>query len=196
MADLTREALEILLKKLGGEDPARSADNYFELRLKLSKCLGWKGCAPTVIDDLVDESLDRVAAKLLAGESINNLSAYSYRVLNFVWLEQSRKNKEDAFGDDAPETMVFMELPGEVDRRIECLRSCLPKIAPDEKDRRLIIGYYDSREDKNLIKRRKSLAEFLGLKMNALKVRACRLRAKLEICINECVAKRVAPVTE
>lgn len=188
MADLTAEALELLLKRLDG-DSAESADRYFELRLKLSKCLIWKGFPQTKIDDLVDEILDRVAAKLSLGEQIDNLTAYCRQVLRFVCLEFLRKDKEEAYGDDVPEVAVYMEMPDDADLRINCLRSCLAKIVPDEKDRRLIIGYYDNQEEKNLINRRKSLAEFFGLKMNALKVRACRLRAKLEVCISECIKK-------
>lgn len=195
MADLTSNAFNLLLARLDA-DPSKSAGKYEELRLKLTKCLIWKGCPESKADALVDIILNRVAAKLEEGVEIENLNAYACQILRFVWLEFLRKNKEDGYDDDEmPEIEVEPVYPEEPDLRLACLRSCLVEIAPGAEDRKLILDYYDSEDDEKIKNQRKSLAERLGIKTNALKVKMFRLRERLEKCINECVKKRVQRVT-
>lgn len=179
----------MLLTRLDA-DESQAAAKYEELRLKLVKLFVWKGCVEASADALADETLDRIAAKLGQGVEIQSLNAYACEVARFVWLEFSRKRKEDAAGDDVPEIAVSPEIADEPDLRLSCLKSCLAEIAASESDRALIIGYYDAEDgDKNKNQRR-NLAEKLGLTMNTLKVKACRLRVRLEKCINECVKRR------
>ena len=179
----------MLLARLDAEKTI-AAEKYEELRLKLVKCFVWKGCAESKADDLADETLDRVASKLAQGEAIENLNAYAAQVARFVWLEFSRKQKEDARGDDLPEVAVEQEIADEPDLRLSCLKSCLASVASNESDRSLIIGYYSAEAGEKNKETRKNLAAQLGLSMNTLKVKACRLRERLEKCINECVRKR------
>lgn len=182
--------LSRLLTLLDAE-PEAASTKYIELREKLVRILLWKGCPEVSADSLADTILDRVVAKLEADEEIADVGAYAAGVLRFVWLEYSRKNKEDAAGDDLPETPYIPSLeatPDDADRRLACLRTCLDEICRNESDRHLIVGYYDTtRQHKNKDVRR-LLAEKLGLTATALRVRACRLRDKLETCINSCVA--------
>lgn len=189
MATLTATAFSMLLARLDA-DEFLAAGKYETLRLKLVKCFVWKGCAESSADALADETLDRVAAKLAQNIDIQSLNAYACEVARFVWLEFSRKRKEDAAGDDLPEVAVAPEIADEPDLRLACLKSCLAEIASSENDRALIIGYYDADASGKNKNQRKNLAEQLGLSMNTLKVKACRLRARLEKCINECVKRR------
>jgi DNA-directed RNA polymerase specialized sigma24 family protein len=196
MADLTLNSLNLLLARIDA-DPSEAAEKYEELRLKLTKCLIWKGCPESQADALVDIILDRIAEKLEKKVEIENLNAYACQVLRFVWLEHRRKNKEDGYEDDKmPEIEVAPIHPEEPDLRLACLRSCLVEIAKDDDERQLIINYYDSDEEEKDKLRRKSIAERLGIKTNALKVRMFRLREQLEKCINECVKKRLSRVTD
>lgn len=197
MPTLTPKAFELLMSRLDS-DESKAAEMYEDLRLKLTRCLTWKkNCPESQADALVDETFDRIAVKLAQGVEIENFYAYAHKVLNFVWLEHRNKYKEDGYDDETTLAVsadaVFPEDP---DIRLACLRSCLVEVAKDDKERRLILDYYDTEEGEKLKNRRKTLAERLGLKINALKVRASRLRAKLEICINECVRKRLTPVTK
>lgn len=191
MANLTKKAFDLLLEGLD-TDPDKAADKYSELRTKLARCLSQRGYPEARRDDLIDDLLDRVAGKLESGEQIENVAGFAYRSLHFVWLEKLRKNKEEPV-PVIPDVPVMPELPEDVDHRVGCLRSCMAGMS--DADRRLIIGYYDNADAEKLKDRRRSLAEDLGLKLNALKVRACRLRDKLEVCINSCVEKRLARVT-
>ncbi len=190
MSNLTANTFELLLERLGTE-PAKCAENYELLRLKLVKSLTWKGCPDSEADALADVALDRVAAKLAQGEQILNINAYAMEVLRFVRLEHIRKHKEFAAGDDLPETAVQpeIELFDEPDIRLRCLRKCLAEVVSNDNDKMLIVGYYDMEAGDKLKDIRKNLAEKLGLTMTTLKVKACRLRERLEKCINGCAAK-------
>ena len=189
MAELTAEAFGLLLIRLDADERA-AAGKYEELRLKLVKFFVWqRRCAESEADALADESLDRVSAKLARKIEIQNVNAYALEVSRFVWLEYIRKKKEDAYGEDLPEIAVLPETVEEPDRRLNCLKKCLMEITSNDSDRRLILGYYSAADgEKNKIQR-KNLAEKLGLTMNTLKVKACRLRERLERCINDCAAK-------
>lgn len=188
---MTANAFEQLLIRLD-DDQTIAADKYEILRRKFVKTLAWKGCPETEADNLADTALDRVANKLAQGEQIQNLNAYAAEVLRFVWLEHNRRRKEDAIGDDKmPEnfTEPDVEILKDPDLRLRCLRKCMVEVVGGEDDRTLIIGYYDADAGGKNKEIRRALAERLGLTMTTLKVKACRIRERLEKCINECVEK-------
>lgn len=174
-----------LLTLLDAEPEIASA-RYIELREKLVRILLWKGCPEVAADSLADSVLDRIAVKLDAGEAVSDLAAYASGVLRFVWLEYLRKSKEVASGDDLPEIAVNDEIADDPDNRLACLRSCMVEICRGAVDQRLIVGYYDTTANEKNKEARRMLAEDLGLSATALRVRACRLRDKLETCINDC----------
>ena len=183
------ETFQLLLDRLDA-DPAIAAEKYETLRIKLVHLLQWRGCAESYADELADKTLDRVAAKLAGGEEVENINAFASAVARYIWLEHSRKNRTDAVGDDLPETPVEMDMSflDDPDERMKCLRRCIAtKFTDDEK--RLVVNYYDTEADEKAKTARRRLAESFGLTMNAMKVRACRLRMRLEACINDCVEK-------
>lgn len=183
MSSLTATSFQILLDRLDN-DP----EKYEELRVKIAHLLRWRGCAESHADDLADVTLDRVATKLAAGEQVDNVHAFAAAVARFIWLEHSRKNKADAVGDDLPEVAVEPAIDiDDPDTRMRCLRRCVATKFSDE-DRILVVNYYDTDADEKAKTARRRLAESLGLTLNVLKVRACRLRMRLEKCINDCVA--------
>ena len=65
----------------------------------------------------------------------------------------------------------------------QCLEHCLDQLP--ETDRELILVYYQGVQ-RAKIEGRTRLAKRLGLSMNALSIRACRIRDKLEACIQKC----------
>jgi DNA-directed RNA polymerase specialized sigma24 family protein len=183
MSSLTATSFQVLLDRLDN-DPSK----YEELRVKIAHLLRWRGCAESHADDLADMTLDRVATKLASGERVDNVHAFAAAVARFIWLEHSRKNKADAVGDDLPEVAVEPAIDiDDPDTRMRCLRRCVATKFSDE-DRLLVVNYYDTDADEKAKTARRRLAESFGLTLNALKVRACRLRMRLEKCINNCVA--------
>ncbi len=170
-------------------DVATAAEKYQTLRYKLVNLLTWKGCTNADADDLADRTLDRVASKIADGEKIENVGAYAGSVARFILLEHNRKRREDAAGDDLPDVPVNpdVEILRDRDDRMDCLRECLASTIPNPTDQKIIVGYYDTESNEKNKAARKRLAESLGMTIGALKVKACRLRDKLERCINDCV---------
>ena len=182
------DSFKLLLEHLDSDENA-AAEKYLTLYSKIVKIIIWKRFPESEAERIADIVVDRIAKKIKEGEEIQNVNAYARTVLNFVLLEQNRKNKEDAVGDDLPEVWVSPEIADEPDLRIECLRKCLGEISSSESDKRLIVGYYEQKPGGKTKDNRKSLAKNLGLTMNHLKVKASRLRGRLEKCINGCVRK-------
>ena len=57
--------------------------------------------------------------------------------------------------------------------------------------RQLVLDYY--REDKRAkIDYRKELASKLGIALNALRIRAFRIRAELQVCMEQCMAAKAS----
>jgi DNA-directed RNA polymerase specialized sigma24 family protein len=179
---LTDQSLRRLLSVLD-EDPERAGEQYEILRRKLVRFFEWRGSATP--EELTDETLNRLARKIDEGEAIRNLSDYVGGMARFVWLE-ALKEQERARG-------AFEELRAEsqysspVDSsRVECFEFCLEGLLSES--RTLILDYYRAeRSDK--IKLRRQLAEKLGIPLNALRIRAHRIRLQLEKCVGDCLKK-------
>ena len=69
---------------------------------------------------------------------------------------------------------------------LACLEKCVGEL--DETNRDLIVKYYYGAE-RVKIDNRRVLAGKLGVSSNALTIRACRIRDKLEICVRKCAGK-------
>ena len=67
---------------------------------------------------------------------------------------------------------------------LNCLEKCSSQL--DTQNRAIIARYYVGKE-RVKIENRRAVAETLGITMNALSIRACRIRDKLESCVKECV---------
>ena len=144
-------------------------------------------------DVLADETFDRISRTLEESGSIRVTppARYCYVVARFVLLEDIRAGRRSVPFDEArlsgrPGLPIEAE-DGTAQRSLDCLDRCLERLKPD--DRHLIVEYYrDARRER--IDRRRSLAERLGITMNALGIRAWRLRSSLETCVGAC-RKRV-----
>ena len=105
-------------------------------------------------------------------------------------LEIARRmeNERTALHQLPDATLVDTE-SDETQERIDCLRQCLAALP--QKSRDLITEYYEG-EGSAKINRRKNLASNLGMQLNALRIRACRLREKLEECMGRCLVSKGA----
>ncbi|HXG93203.1 MAG TPA: hypothetical protein VNN73_12685 [Blastocatellia bacterium] len=66
----------------------------------------------------------------------------------------------------------------------QCLERCLEQLTP--KNRELVLEYYGL-EKKAKIGHRKQLAERLGIRLNALRIRMHRIRENLQRCMEKCL---------
>ena len=156
--------------------------SYFDRRNRLSA------------DELADETLNRIGRTLEKDGTIavRPPARYCYVVAKFVLLEDIRRERKHVSLDEergaAASRMhtkaLFEPDEGQAaqERRLESIDSCLQKLKPDQRE--LIVEYYrDAQRQK--IERRRDLAKQLGISMNALGIRASRIRSTLEACVEE-----------
>lgn len=169
-------------------------ESYIEMRRRLVLYFDRKNC--TAPDDLADETMNRIARKLEEKGEIIDVSPahYCYIVAKFVFLESIREDKRvaksvDAMAEDGVAVAALTTPPAphgtEDDREkmMNCLDRCMMRLPQDE--RKIIVEYYQG-EKKEKIMRRSGLAARLGVTLNALSIRACRIRYRLETCLTTC----------
>jgi hypothetical protein len=142
-------------------------------------------------DALADETFDRVSRTLEEAGTIKVTppARYCYVVARFVLLEDIRRGDRDVPYDETRPVLRPARSAGaaageeRAQRSLDCLSRCLETLTKG--DRELIVDYYrDAKRER--IDRRRSLAARLGITMNALGIRAWRLRASLEACVGAC----------
>jgi DNA-directed RNA polymerase specialized sigma24 family protein len=176
---LTQTAFDLLLSQLD-IDRQQAGAKYERLRRKLIKFFEWRGC--NFPEDLADETINRLAMNLEAGERIDNFEAYCAGVARHVFLESLRARRQEGALKTLPNSAAASS--DESDRRWECLERCVRQLSPDRFQ--LIVQYCQENEGAR-IKARRDLAAQLGLPMNALRIRAHRIRAALESCVQDCM---------
>ena len=173
---LTQESFDALLDWL---DPERdiAGQKYEEIRRRLIKLYACRSCHEP--EDLADETINRVTRKLkeITTESKGDRVAYFYAVGNNVFKEYLRRRLPDT-----PPPVGLQS--NNVELEFACLESCLAELPVDQRE--LVVNYY---QDEKLAKinQRKLLAEKLGIAANALRIRAYRIRAALQECVEKCL---------
>jgi DNA-directed RNA polymerase specialized sigma24 family protein len=182
---LTQGAFDRLLA-LFDEDRERAGLAYESSRLRLVKFFEWNGSGAP--EEHADETINRVARKVEEGEEIQALSAYLLGVARLVLLE-AYKTRESARAalEALPRPAPPAPEDGGAEARLACLERCLRGLPADSRE--LIVEYY--REEKRAkIESRRRLAVSLGFaSLNALRIRAHRIRAQLEECVRECAVR-------
>ena len=193
---LTPVAFQALLTWL--DDGADTqGESYLEMRRRLVWYFDRRNRQSP--DELADETLNRVAKALEEGGDIliKPPARYCYVVARFILLEDLRRREhlhvrlDEPRGGEVAATSGAPELLSDDaalrERRLACLDRCLARLKPDQRE--LILDYYrDTRREK--IERRRAMAARLGISMNALAVRACRIRDQLESCVGACCGER------
>lgn len=183
---LTEEAFNKLLSSLS-PDREDAANRYELLRRKLIRFCESNGTVSA--EDGADEIINRVIRKIDEGASISNVFAYAFGVARMIlkefWKERERTNlvekelNQNTTPDNTPDA------DNADDARMRCFDSCLEQL-PNE-SRKLILDYY--REDRRAkIDLRKELATQFSIPLNALRIRAHRVRKSLEQCVKDCLA--------
>jgi len=193
---ITREAFDRMLAELH-PDIERAGEQYEKIRQKLMKLFEWRGCPHA--EECADETFNRVAQKICEGTSIWTNDPYSYfhgvalNVLREYWrsAEQTAKTLEEVAQIHGlavdPENLLLVETEQrKKERLLECLNRCLQKLSPESLQ--LITRYHQGEEDLDKA-RRKELAQSLGIPLNALRIRAYRIRAAIEECVKNCLER-------
>ncbi|MGK2859892.1 MAG: hypothetical protein ACSLFQ_22070 [Thermoanaerobaculia bacterium] len=175
--------LELLIERLDPDLTAASR-KYQQLRRRLVRLFEWRGA--WTADDLADETLTRVARKLGEGARVDGeIEPFARGVARLVFLEflreQERERRLQTANPPPPPTSASEEA------NLACLDRCLERI--DQESRDTILGYYTD-ESSSRIESRRVLAERLGVSATALRIRALRIRDRLQSCMEECLASR------
>jgi RNA polymerase sigma factor (sigma-70 family) len=184
--NLTLNALGKLLTLLDS-DRENAGFKYENLRRRLIKFFEWRNCESP--EDLSDEVFDRILKKINEGEKIQNINAYSVTIAQFVLKEflRNSKNKNQLIEKVAEIQQLKAKEIDEVDEKFEkqrnCFEKCLEKLSVE--DRKFIISYYDT-DERTMINSRKKLADEMNVSLNTIRIKACRIKAKLEKCTLEC----------
>lgn len=189
---LTAFAFTRLLEWLD-DGVSSEGQRYLEMRRRL--VLYFDRRNRSTAEELADETLNRVGRTLAQdGEIATRPPArYCYVIARFVLLEDIRRERRYVQLDERRTAIASrrwrLTAVDSDDRlamregRLDCLDRCLEALKPAQRD--LVVEYYrDVRREK--IERRKGLAERLGISMNALGIRVCRIRDTLTACLQEC----------
>jgi DNA-directed RNA polymerase specialized sigma24 family protein len=189
---LTKEAFERLLDQLD-QNRDQAGQKYENIRRKLIEFFEARGSEST--DEHADETINRVARRITEGEKVENIVNYVYGVARLVWLEALRaRHKSTIPLDLAPVPIApnHEELHREQlvkEERFKCFEDCLGDLPV--KSRILVVDYYRE-EAGSKMDHRKRQAEALKMSLNALRLRACRLRNELAVCIENCLERSSA----
>jgi DNA-directed RNA polymerase specialized sigma24 family protein len=174
---MTEEGLHRLLAALDA-DRERAGERYVLLRHKLVKFFEWRrALAP---EDCADRTLNVAAARLVEGEPVRNLPAYCVGIARMVLLEEHRRSEREhaALNELRLHPRDHTSTAGDV--QLQVLEQCLAAL-PSE-SRELILAYYGG-DGQVRVGARRSLARRLGIPINALRIRAHRIRLRLEASV-------------
>ena len=175
---ITPDSFEALLKWLG---PTRDegAHKYEVVRTRLIRIFMKKGC--TDPEELADTTINLVMSKLptILPTYVGDPAHYFCGVARNVYFDYRRRKEITV---EATATTPAFDLI--LDKARECLRLCLSELPDDQRE--LVLDYYVD-EKTARIRSRQQLALELGLSVNALRIRAHRIRAGLEKCVTECI---------
>lgn len=173
---------------------ALNQEQYNRLRKRLIMFFDRRGCPSA--DDLADETLFRLLAKLQSGAEAStlNLEAYALGIAKNVWHENNRNPLHTADSLENPTTGQPLEIPSH-DHEVlwhltdEALRRCVNRCLGNkltEDERRLILNYFKDNW-REQVKNRKRLAEELGMTDVGLRVKVMRILRKLNACTTKCL---------
>ena len=176
--NISQEQFDALLDWLDPEREKAGA-RYESIRKRLIRlfiCRGFNSA-----EDLADKAINRVARKLaeIRETYVGDPAHYFYRVATYIAMEAQKVR--------APAVVTPKPEPSEDDEKdYACLEECIGKLHAEDRD--LVVAYYQM-EKHAKIDHRKKLAEQFGLGMNALRIRACRIRMSLHDCVARCRAE-------
>lgn len=173
---MSQESFEVLLEWLDS-DRDQAGIKYEQIRTGLIKFFNCRTHCEA--EDLADETINRVISRLheVKSQVTGERTRYFFGVARKVQLEYLRRKTPQA----PPESVADSR---RVEVEYRCLEECIGKLSAE--NRELVLRYYaaDGREK---IDQRKLLAEKLGIAPNALRIRAYRIRAELQKCLERCV---------
>lgn len=177
---LTPDGFRRFLRWLSKDDES-AVREYQTIRRRLVRYFIQKGCADP--DELFDQTVDIVVGKIEACEEFSSPVAYCYGVAKNVWRQNMRGSKSVAISGELPSPE--RENSEVSAQELECLEGCVKLLSL--RDRELVMEYHKSQGHEKIEARKRLANECGGL--NALRVKAFRIRRELRSCVGDCVER-------
>ena len=183
---LNPEQFEALLGLLAPDRDLAGA-RYEQLRRRLISVFTYRGCANP--EDLADQTMDRVARKLLDSALRTDDRDPSSVVFGVAWniaRESFHRPRDVAWPDqwEPPDAARLDESMETKEREQECLDRCLSGLV--DQDRDLVLQYFQG-EKAAKIQQRSRLCQQLRMSPNALRLKIHRITTQLRDCVFDCV---------
>lgn len=158
-------------------NPEHAGELYEKIRWRLIAILASRGCC--FPEELADETIDRVARRVADIEATyaGDKSLYFLGVMNNVHHEYLKRPRLSELAPPPDDSAVK-------EQTYLCLDKCIEKLTPHARE---VIGQYYSADRRAKINLRKRIATALGISNGNLRLRALRIRAKLQVCIERCL---------
>ena len=183
---LTQDAFDGLLAAIG-PDRDSAADRYLEIRRNLVRLFEWRGCS--MPDEYADETLNRCARRINQGDQIRDVATYSIGIARMVLREMNRERARAPLPLQQAREPRAASLEFETDTQghVECLQRCLEQLSPATRD--IILHYYQG-DSSDKVRNRSRLTQVLGIAAGTLRMRALRIRERLQLCAGNCMQRR------
>jgi len=158
-------------------DRERAGQLYEKIRWRLITILASRGCGQA--EELADETIDRVSRRVVDIQAgyVGDPAIYFLGVMNNVHHEYLKR-------PPAPRLVACHDESETKERVHLCLDNCLSRLAPHARE---LIEQYYAENKRARIDLRKLIARKFGIKTSTLRLRALRIRAKLQECIQHCL---------
>jgi DNA-directed RNA polymerase specialized sigma24 family protein len=183
--ELTKEQFDRLLDWLDA-DREIAGRKYGLIQLRLVRFFASRGCTDS--ENLADQTINIVASKVeklidYQGEQ----ALYFHGVAKYVYLQEVRERQRLPPPPPPPSPPPPDSDPDpDPDVVDTCLERCLEELTADE--RQLVLRYEEG-EKQTRIRERKRIARELGVTINALRIKICRLHLELRKCMEQCLAE-------
>lgn len=191
--ELTQDVFDMLLDWLD-PDREQAGRKYEAIRLRLIKIFTCRSCLEA--EFLADETINRVAARVqdISGSYVGDPALYFYAVaqkVHFEYIRDVHSRQPTMQAESAANTVSTLpiNLIPNVEPVYQCLERCLEHQTSE--NRELVTRYYQQ-EKQAKIDHRKLLATELGIAVNALRIRAHRIRLALRRCVRHCLEQQPA----
>lgn len=185
--ELTKEALDALLDWLH-PDREEAAREHERIRRRLIRLFLGRGCPAA--EELTDETINRVTLRVPELSNFQGDKAlFFFRVADFVhreWIKEQRRLRTEPLDNNHNGVSGnWVEPDSQFKEKLdECLRRCMAELS--EENRSLFLDFND-KERRAKIEHRKTLANQCGITVNALRIKAHRIRIQLRECITKCL---------
>lgn len=186
-SEVNQNNFETLLSWLA-PDREIAGQKYEAIRTRLIKIFYARGCCQA--EEMADKTIEIVTSKVhsLCQSYEGDPALYFYAVAKKVFLDFSRQPKVA----ELPDTLIEKATESEkIEADYECLEKCLQHLTLDQHE--FIINYYQNDKQAKL-EQRKKMEQDLIISNQLLRIRAFRIRKRLQKCVLRCL-KAVKHVT-